>query len=144
MTPTSLNVSRVIRAPRERVFAAWTTPDLLVQWWGPGSVTCPEAEVDLRPGGAYRIANKEADGSIIWIFGTFAEVTSPEKLVYDWSMSTVPGTPTQVIVEFREHRDGTELVITHSRFADTKIRDMHAQGWGGCVDKLEAFLAEAG
>ena len=43
MQPTALNLSRIIRAPRERVFAAWTDPDLLKQWWGPGPVSCPEA-----------------------------------------------------------------------------------------------------
>ena len=63
MQPTALSLTRVIRAPLEKVFAAWTRPELLRQWWGPGPVTCPEAEVDLREGGAYRLANVEADGT---------------------------------------------------------------------------------
>ena len=141
MTPTSLTMTRIIRAPRERVFAAWTTPEMLLKWWGPGHVTCPEAEVDLRPGGEYRIANKEQDGSITWIFGTFAEVTPPRKLIYDWNVSILDINPTQVIVEFNAHAEGTELVITHSRFPEPDIRDMHLQGWGGCLDKLDQLLA---
>lgn len=141
---TQLTMTRLIRAPRERVFAAWTTPDLLLKWWGPGPVTCPEAHVDLRPGGEYRIANKQQDGSITWIFGTFAEVSPPEKLIYDWSVSILADMPpTRVVVCFNAHPAGTELVLTHERFPAAEIRDMHAQGWAGCIDRLEALLAGA-
>ncbi|WDR05401.1 SRPBCC domain-containing protein [Devosia rhodophyticola] len=141
MTPTALSMTRVIRAPRESVFKAWTDPEILVKWWGPGPVTCPEAEIDLRPGGAYRIANRQPDGSITWISGVFQSITPPEQLVYTWSVSMVPGDPTLVTLDFRPHPEGTELVLNHSRFADTAIRDMHLEGWGGCIDKLEALLA---
>ena len=95
----ALRISRVIRAPRERVFAAWTEPALLTQWWGPGPVTCPEAHIDLRVGGAYRIANLEVDGSITWIKGTFARVRPPEELAYTWTIGSegAPG---------KEHEQG--------------------------------------
>jgi uncharacterized protein YndB with AHSA1/START domain len=79
---TALGLTRIIRAPRERVFAAWTEPAALRQWWGPGPVTCPEAHIDLRVGGAYRIANRQVDGSITWISGEFQSVRPPEELVY--------------------------------------------------------------
>ncbi len=141
MQPTALTLNRVIRAPREKVFAAWTEPEQLKQWWGPGPVTCPEAHVDLREGGSYRIANLEQDGSITWIEGTFERVRKPEELVYTWSVSIVPGGPTLVRVMFLPHADGTELVLTHERFAVEAVRDMHLQGWNGCIDKLETLLA---
>lgn len=141
MQPTSLNLRRLIRAPREEVFAAWTEPELLRQWWGPGPVSCPEAEVDLRDGGAYRLANLETDGSITWISGRFERVRAPEELVYTWSVSVIPGDPTLVRVMFLPHAEGTELVLTHERFAVEALRDMHLQGWGGCIDKLETLLA---
>jgi uncharacterized protein YndB with AHSA1/START domain len=137
---TDLKLSRVIRAPREKVFAAWTRPELLLQWWGPGPVTCPEAHVDLREGGEYRLANLETDGSIIWISGRFELVRAPEELVYTWNVSIVPGEPTLVRVRFLPHAEGTELVLTHERFAVEAVRDMHVQGWGLCIDKLEALL----
>jgi uncharacterized protein YndB with AHSA1/START domain len=136
-----LTVSRIIRAPREKVFAAWTEPEALRQWWGPGEVTCPEAHVDLREGGAYRLANREKDGSITWIEGTFERVRAPEELVYTWSVSIVAGGPTLVRVMFLPHAEGTELVLTHERFAVEAVRDMHLQGWNGCIDKLEALFA---
>lgn len=141
MQPTALNLTRVIRAPRDRVFAAWTDPELLKQWWGPGPVTCPEAEVDLREGGGYRIANREPDGKVVWISGTFERVRAPEELVYTWRMGEAAGSPTLVRVVFRPHPEGTELVLTHERFAVEAARDMHLQGWNGCIDKLEAMLA---
>lgn len=140
MPETQLTLTRIIRAPRDKVFAAWTSPEQLVKWWGPGAVTCPKAEVDLRTGGAYKIANKEQDGSITWISGTYTEVDPPNKLTYEWNVSIVDGPPTQVSVWFNPHPEGTELVITHERFTDDAVRDMHVQGWGGCLDKLDALF----
>ena len=140
MKPTELTLSRVIRAPREKVFSAWTRPELLTQWWGPGPVSCPEAHVDLREGGAYRLANLEVDGSIVWISGRFERVRVPDELVYTWNVSIIPGEATLVRVLFLPHPEGTELVLTHERFAVEAVRDMHLQGWGGCLDKLEKFL----
>jgi uncharacterized protein YndB with AHSA1/START domain len=141
MQRTDLKVSRVIRAPREKVFDAWTRPDLLLQWWGPGPVSCPEAQVDLREGGEYRLANLEVDGSITWIWGRFESVRAPDELAYTWNVSIVPGEPTLVRVQFLPHPEGTELVLTHERFAVEAVRDMHVEGWGLCIDKLEALLA---
>ena len=142
MQPTALTFSRIIRAPRQRVFAAWTDPALLKQWWGPGPVSCPEAHVDLREGGEYRLANLETDGSIVWISGRFQRVRKPEELVYTWSVSILPGAPTLVRVMFLQHADGTRLEITHERFALEAVRDMHAKGWSACLDKLENLIAE--
>jgi uncharacterized protein YndB with AHSA1/START domain len=140
VTPTALSMTRVIRAPRERVFAAWTDPEILKLWWGPGPVVCPEAHIDLREGGGYRIANRQPDGSIVWISGVFERVRRPEQLVYTWSVSTYPGNPTLVTLEFNEHPEGTELVLNHERFTDAATRDMHMAGWEGCFVKLEALL----
>ena len=64
MPNLSLTLKRVIRSRREQVFEAWTNPDLLRQWWGPGSTICPEASIDLRVGGTIRIANELEDGRI--------------------------------------------------------------------------------
>jgi uncharacterized protein YndB with AHSA1/START domain len=141
MQPTALTLSRVIRATREKVFAAWTEPAALKRWWGPGPVSCPDAQIDLREGGAYRLANLEVDGSITWITGRFERVRAPEELVYTWSVSIVPGEPTLVRVRFLPHPDGTELLLTHERFAVEALRDMHLEGWSACIDKLEAMLA---
>ena len=141
MQKTALKLTRIIHAPRAEVFAAWTDPEILRQWWGPGSVTCPEAHIDLRDGGVYRLANLETNGSITWISGRFERVRVPEELVYTWSISILPSESTLVRVLFLPHPEGTELVLTHERFVADSVRDMHLQGWGECIDKLETLLA---
>lgn len=141
MQPTELSVTRIIHAPREKVFAAWTDPELLKQWWGPGPITCPEAHVDLREGGAYRIANLENDGSVVWISGTFERVRVPDELVYTWRIDTRADEVSLVRVNFLPHPEGTELRLKHERFATEPVRDMHLQGWNGCLDKLEKMFA---
>lgn len=59
----TVRITRIIDAPREDVFRAWTEPDEIRRWWGPGEFTCPEAEVDLRPGGEYRLAMQPTEGT---------------------------------------------------------------------------------
>jgi uncharacterized protein YndB with AHSA1/START domain len=141
LTNTSLTVTRIIRSKRERVFDAWTKPDLILKWWGPGTTICPEASVDLRVGGAIRIANKIDDGRIVWISGEFEYVEPPSRLIYSWIMGTEMEDPSRVTVDFNNHPDGTELVLTHERIASENVRKSHLQGWNGCLDGLQDFLA---
>lgn len=143
MKPTELFVSKVVKADRNRVFAAWTTPDLVRQWWGPPPFTCPVAEIDLRVGGAYRLANRGIDGEIIWISGSFTRVEAPEALSYTWSLSTHSTGPSLLHVYFLDHPDGTEVRIHHERFADATVRDEHVLGWQGCLGKFAEFLTGA-
>lgn len=141
MSNSSLTVTRVIRSKRERVFDAWTNPDLLLKWWGPGTTICAEASIDLRIGGAIRIANKIEDGRIIWINGIFEHIEPPSRLIYSWAMGTDMVDPSRVTVDFKNHPEGTELVLTHERIASEGVRDAHLQGWHGCLDGLQEFLA---
>jgi uncharacterized protein YndB with AHSA1/START domain len=77
----------------------------------------------------------------VWISGRFERIRAPEELVYTWSVSILPGEPTLVRVMFLPHPEGTELVLTHERFALEAVQDMHLRGWAGCIDKLEVTLA---
>ena len=135
-----LIVRRTIRASVGRVFEAWTKPEHLRRWWGPASVRCPEAEVDLRVGGGYRIANELPDGNVLWIAGEFEVVSPPHKLVYTWRLG--PGTPAseRVTVRFEPKEGATEVIVVHERIADRVARVTHEQGWLGCLDGLAAFL----
>jgi uncharacterized protein YndB with AHSA1/START domain len=142
MDGARISISRLIKAPRRRVFEAWTTPSLLMKWWGPEGVTCTAAEVDLREGGEYRIANQHGDGSVTWISGVFERVRPPEELVYSWNIGIPGADGSRVTVKFRSHDEGTELILVHERLA-AAARDMHLQGWTGCLDGLEAMF-EAG
>jgi uncharacterized protein YndB with AHSA1/START domain len=136
----ALVVRRTIHASPERLFDAWTRPEHLRAWWGPRPVTCSGAEVDLRVGGGYRIANALPDGTTVIIEGTFRQIERPHKLVYTWHMGQREGTPSLVTVHFEARGDATEVVIVHESLPNNAVRDSHAQGWNGCLDGLVAYL----
>jgi uncharacterized protein YndB with AHSA1/START domain len=135
----ALVVRRIIRATPEKLFAAWTQPEQLIRWWGPDGVSCPTAEIDLRPGGSYRIANRFADGALIWISGVFEVVEAPHRLVYTWRLEAVSASIERVSVNFEPCEAGTEVVVTHERIGSTAARITHERGWNGCLDGLVRF-----
>jgi uncharacterized protein YndB with AHSA1/START domain len=140
----SLCVRRVVPATPQRVFDAWTDPDQLLRWWGPSQVTCTRAEVDARPGGAYRLDNQLPDGSVLVIRGEFLCCDPPRRLEYTWHVS--PGAQERaerVTVEFNPHPAGTEVVVHHERIVDDHVARTHEQGWLGCFDGLVALLSRA-
>jgi uncharacterized protein YndB with AHSA1/START domain len=144
---TELRVSRHFDAPRDRVFDAWTNPEVLRQWWAAGpDWSTPTADVDVRPGGRYRLSMRQPDGVVHTAVGEYREVKPPERLVYTWTWEG--GTPemegsqdTLVVVEFIEEGDGTEVVLTHTGFADEAIRDEHVKGWTALLANSERVFA---
>ena len=78
-----LVTSRLIEAPRERVFAAFADPGRLARWWGPKGFTSTFAEFDLRPGGAWRFVMHGPDGGHYRNESVFVEVSPPERVVFD-------------------------------------------------------------
>lgn len=137
----SLVVRRRIHAAPERVFAAWTRPGELRQWWGPASVRCVAAEVDLRIGGRYRIGNQFPNGEVLWISGEFELIEPPARLVYSWRVEQREGPQERVTVQFETCQEGTLVVVTHERIADATLRERHEEGWRGCLDGLAGYLA---
>jgi uncharacterized protein YndB with AHSA1/START domain len=140
----ALVVRRFVRAPAERVFAAWTEPELLRRWWGPRPVTCCDASVDLRVGGTYRIGNALPDGSVLWISGEFEVVEPPTRLVYTWLIEgkTHGEDRSLVTVRFETRDGGTEVIIVHERVDSEETRKDHERGWIGCLDGLDALFAD--
>jgi uncharacterized protein YndB with AHSA1/START domain len=146
---TVLRLTRRFAAPRERVFAAWTDPALLRRWWAAlqGWETS-DAEVDLRPHGRYRLSMRDADlGAEYTVVGEYVEVNPPERLAYTWTWEGEPeemrgSERTLVTVDFVESGNGTEVVLTHGGFADGQIRDLHGEGWAGCLANLERVFGE--
>jgi uncharacterized protein YndB with AHSA1/START domain len=137
----TLVVRRRINATPEKLFAAWTQPELLVRWWGPQGVTCTGAEIDLRVGGAYRIANQFPDGTVIWIAGVFEAIEPPHRLTYTWKLESQNGLAERVTVCFEGSGTSTEVVITHERIPNEAARTSHERGWSGCLDKLERYAS---
>jgi glutathione S-transferase len=141
-----LVVRRTIKAPAARVFDAWTQPEQLRRWWGPRPVTCSAAELDVRVGGAYRIANQLPNGSVLWISGTFEVVERPHRLVYTWEVereaSSFPER-SRVLVRFEPHAVGTEVIVVHERIDSEETRADHEKGWSGCLENLDAHFTSA-
>ena len=136
----TLIVRKTIRASAERLFQAWTDPSQLTQWWGPAGVQCIEAQVDLRMGGRYRIANRLPDGNTLWITGEFEVIQPPRKLVYTWRIEPEAKISERVTVQFESGGDATEVIVTHESIPNETARDMHENGWHGCLDGLAKYL----
>jgi uncharacterized protein YndB with AHSA1/START domain len=140
----TLVVRRTIKAEASRVFDAWTKPEHLLEWWGPRPVICTQAEVDLRVGGSYRIANLLPDGTTLWICGQFELVERPSRLVYSWRIEpTGASAPevSRVTVRFEAHGAATEVIVLHERIDTEATRSDHEQGWHGCLDNLASLFS---
>ena len=136
----SVRIVDLFEAPREVVFAAWTEPERLKRWWGPGFFETVSAEVDLRPGGRYELLLEPGS---MRLGGEFREVTPPQRLVYTWRwLEGVPDMRESLVtVEFRDVGGGrTVVVLLHDNFVGPGPVDMYDEGWRSGLEKLRAFL----
>ena len=137
--PPTLEVRRTIRAPRQRVYDAWTKAEELKTWHAPGPLTVSLAEMDVRPGGKYRIHMLAPDGKEHRVSGVYREVDPPKKVVYSWGWDgDHPVKDSTVTIEFLDRGDATEVVLTHSGITHDGERKGHTEGWTSILDKLEA------
>ena len=141
--PGPLTVRRTIARGRADVFRAWTDPDAIVTWFGGALARTLSADVDLRPGGAYRLA-MESGSHRFALEGVYRVVEPPERLVYTWRWDGLDidgGRQSLVTVEFLELGDATEVVITHDGVeTDGSVR-FHDSGWRTSLERLAAVLA---
>ncbi len=136
-----LETRRVVSAAPKRVFQAWTSPAELMKWWGPEGVQCTAAEINLRVGGQYRIANRLEDGTTLWIEGMYEQIEEPSLLVYSWRIGSEPATDGErVTVRFARHSEGPEVTVRHERIETAALRDDHERGWRACLDGLVRHL----
>ena len=146
-----LEITRVIRASRQRVFDAWTRPEYVRQWFSPGgNITMRDAAMDLRDGGSYRLqmqgTNEECDSSTegrrdTLVTGTYRKVVPHELLVFTWNLNWDDSGETLVTVAFRDVEGGTEVRLTHERFATEKLRDQHEAGWANGLASLDRYAS---
>ena len=146
-----LEVRREFPFPRELVFDAWTNKEHLSKWMGPTpDINLTLTEVDAQKGGSYRFGfdEKGCSDDISYVHGEYLEIIRPEKLVFTWIWEAPPEeecVETLVTVEFFETQTGTEVVLTHQRFATDESRDKHLWGWEGTFDKqLRYFEGKLG
>ena len=143
----SVTITRVIDAPRELVWKAWTDPKMMAEWFGPRGFTNPVCELDVRVGGRLRIVMRGPDGNDYPMKGEFREVVAPERLTFTSIAIDNQGKHLlegETIVTFIEKGGKTTLVVkSHAvglvPIAPQMLAGMEA-GWTQSIDKLEDLL----
>jgi uncharacterized protein YndB with AHSA1/START domain len=136
-----VTVRRFLRARRERVFEAWTRPDLMARWFFPGDGWTAAITADLKVGGRYEVAMRDADGGQHSQFGEYREIVPVSRLVFTWSCPELSVVDSVVTVDLIDHGERTELCLMHELPSDPKIRRGHEEGWVGCLGNLEKMLS---
>jgi uncharacterized protein YndB with AHSA1/START domain len=143
-TTNELLIKRVFDAPRQLVFDAWTKPEHLARWQGaPEGFTVSSHDVDLRPGGAYRLCMRSPEGVDHWLQGVYREVVDPERLVFThvWlDDRKQPGPETVVTIMLADLGGKTELTLHQTGFKAVQSRDGHYTGWTSTLDRFHAYI----
>jgi len=145
-----LVLTRLINAPREKVYRAWTDPELLKQWFAPKPYTTPIVEIDVRPGGSAYFVMRGPDGKDLPNRGVYLEVVPNAKLVSTdayvkaWEPSEKPFMT--LILTFEDEGGKTRYTarVRHWTVADRETHEkmgFHG-GWSLCTDQLEALVAQ--
>ena len=156
-TERELVIERVLNAPRELVWKAWTEPEHFMRWWGPKGFTTPFCEIDLRVGGKYVNCMRSPEGKDYWSTGVYREIVPLERIVCTDSFAdehgnVVPAThygmsdmPLEMLVTvtFEEHEGKTKLTLHHVGIPAGPDREGANQGWSESFDKLAEYLAKA-
>jgi uncharacterized protein YndB with AHSA1/START domain len=137
----SLTIKRRFNAAPEKVFAAWTDPEKVKRWMGPGEVKVLSVECDLRSGGRYRWLMQAPDGEQHDVSGVYRELIPNEKLVFTWAWKSTPERESLITLTFKPDGAGTIMTLLHEQFFDEAARDRHQQGWNGAMEKLATYLA---
>jgi uncharacterized protein YndB with AHSA1/START domain len=140
---TRLELRRSLKAPVGAVYAAWTDPEEMKHWMAPSDDYRTDVTSDFRVGGRYRIVMEAPGQETHRVGGEFREIVPLTRLVYTWAWESTPERESLVTVEFRAAGAGTEVSITHERFADRDARDRHRAGWHGCLARYERHLSRS-
>jgi uncharacterized protein YndB with AHSA1/START domain len=142
---TSLHIKRFINAPRSRVYAAWTDPAQLKEWWGPETVRTRNFAADVRVGGKYRWDLINQEDEEMSVFGEYRELVPEKKIVFTWKWDdddVWENRNSVVTVELFDAAGGTELHLRHEQLPSTESRDRHNEGWNSVLDRLEKFFSK--
>lgn len=139
-----------------QVFAAWSNPEALNQWFGPHSHHCKVEKFDFRTGGMFQIRliptgemeDPECHGDSSQdsvCAGEFVDIEEPKRIVmtFNWIENGADMGETLLSIEFFSAHGGTELVLTHEKIPSEELRHAHHGGWQGSLECLEQFLARS-
>lgn len=137
----SLTLVKRMGAPPAKVWQAWTQPELMALWFGPHHTRAEETEAELRLGGRFRVVLREENGQRHEVSGHYLEIEPEHRLVFDWAWSSTPERVSRVTVALRAVTEGTEVTLTHDRFADPETATRHTRGWTESLERLAAQYA---
>ena len=151
MADHELVLIRVLNAPREKVFRAWTEPELMKQWFAPRPWTTPKVEVDVRPGGASLVVMRSPEGEEFPSRGVYLEVVKNERLVFTdayvtaWRPSEKPFFTG--VITFEDAGAGRTKYTARALHWTAADREAHEkmgfhEGWGQCAAQLEEVAAK--
>jgi uncharacterized protein YndB with AHSA1/START domain len=141
----SLEIKRVIKASRHRVYAAWIDPAQLREWFGPENVQTRNLVAETRVGGNFSWDVTSPEGEEMTMHGEFRELQPDRKIVFTWRWEDDEDWAQQdsmVTVELSDCAAGTEVRLTHEQLPSEESRDRHTEGWKSVLDKLERFCTD--
>lgn len=138
-----VRVHKMIPAPSEAVFRAWTEPEEIARWSAPPGAMVAESRVDLAEGGAWKLGMEDAEGLTHTAFGVYRAVDAPNRLVYTWDWEGEHSVgQTGVTVEFLAEDGSTCVVVTHEGFPAAEAAEGHRQGGIACLELLAGLFED--
>jgi len=138
-----LEIKRLINAPRDRVYAAWTDLAQLKLWFGPENVQTRDLIADARVGGKFRWDLINSEGEEMTCRGEYRELQPGKKIVFTWQWEDDEDWEDNisvVTVELDDADGGTELRLSHEQLPNEESRNGHTEGWNSALDKLEKMF----
>jgi uncharacterized protein YndB with AHSA1/START domain len=136
----SIVATRLFRAPRKMVYEAFADPKQVVLWWGPEGFTTIILEMDLRPGGEWRLVMHGPDGTNYPNDMIFTEVVPMERIVLDLIGGKQGAEPVrlQKTITFADEDGGTRLTF-NIRFASREARDVNVRTYKSVEGSRQMF-----
>ena len=137
----SLTIEREFNLPQATLYDAFKNPEIMRHWYAPDELRCTEAEVDFVVGGNWKV-RMDGDTEPHIVVGEYLEIDEPNHMAFSWRWHTRE-TTTRVDLHFKPLGENqTLLTLIHSQFPDTAGRDQHSEGWLGCLQNLDKWIAE--
>jgi uncharacterized protein YndB with AHSA1/START domain len=139
----ALVLRRTYSVPRERVFAAWTSPEIAARFMSPGDTKATVTQMDVKVGGTFSIALDSPENGRFVARGTYLEVNAPKRLTMTWRWEEddpADEYDSLLSLDFNERNGETELVLTHEKLASVESRARHEAGWTAMIDQLATVL----
>jgi uncharacterized protein YndB with AHSA1/START domain len=139
-----LVISRIFEAGRSVLFEAWTTPGQVAAWWGPMGFVTTACEMDIRPGGSFRVVMRSPEGTDHCKVGTYREIVAPERIVFTfaWADSSgIQGHQTLVTVTLEDLGARTRLTLRQEVFDTVEWCESHRTGWTSCLERFDRWLS---